>query len=100
MRMSLAIKLAPGKPGLRGGGEASRIDRDPLHLGDVNDQTVVDHGQARGIMASPANRRVDVLRGGEAHCSLDILGAATARDSAWAAINHGVPDFAGSFVFG
>src|SRR5207237_37002 len=48
--LSLAVELSPGHPALCAGGAEARFDPEPFHRGEVDDDAVITHGEARGRM--------------------------------------------------
>ncbi len=75
-----------------------RIDLDRVHCREINNQPVINYGQATGIVAAAADSNFQALLPREVHDSLHICHALAAGDSRWTAVNHPVPDAAGSIV--
>jgi hypothetical protein len=73
VRLRMTIELAPCEPGLRERCSSRRIDREALHLRDVNHEAVIDKSYAGDVVPTGADRRVNVLLDRKAHCCPHIV---------------------------
>ena len=72
VQRGLAIKLAPGQPGLCCCGAGCSIDEDTFHRRQIDHKSAVKHGEPRSIVSSATSGRVNVLVGAESNGCLDI----------------------------
>jgi hypothetical protein len=75
-----------------------RVDLHLIHLGQVDHQTVVDHGETSRTVATAADRDLKFVLAGEADRRHDVFGRPDASDGRRTAVDHPVPNLAGLFV--
>src|SRR4051794_561702 len=96
--LSRSIELTPKQASLRDGRPCALVDLDALHPGYVDDQSVIDDGCTRNVVAAGADGRIKVVIGREEYRAADVLDAAATQDGMRAPVDHAVPDSARSLV--
>jgi hypothetical protein len=84
------VQLTPDHTALRGGGRLFGIDRDPLHLGEVDHQAAVRHSAAGDVVATAADRDLEPGSTRERERRDDVVGRPAAGDQAWPAVDEAV----------
>jgi hypothetical protein len=77
-----------------------RVDPHPPNGRQVDDEAIVDAGQARSVVAAPANGDRQFVVAAEVHCGHHVGRVGAARDQQRPFVDHGVVEFASLFIFG
>jgi hypothetical protein len=98
VRGGSVVQLSPEHAALDRGGRPVGIDRDPLHLGEVEHQTAVRHGAAGHVVAAAADRDLDPCLAREIERRCDVASRPAADDQSGSAVNEAVVHGTGRVV--
>jgi hypothetical protein len=89
--LSRGVDLSPARPGLDAGEPPDRVDLDALDRRQVDDETVIDQGRARHVVAAAADRdrQPGLARVRESHSG--IVGVGATGDQGRPPVDRGVP---------
>ena len=82
------------------GGAGHRVDADPVHRREIDDQPVVDSAQPRAVVAAAADGHEDVVVAGEVDRGDDVGDVRALGDEGRVLVDHRVVDRAGLVVAG
>ncbi len=88
------VHVAPGAAAAHANGPRRRIDMDVVDRGKIDDQAIVADTQAAGVVASAANRNLQILLPPETNGGDDVGHVRALCDQARLAADHGVVDLA------
>jgi hypothetical protein len=77
-------------PALRARGGPLGIDRDALHLGEVDHHAAVSHGAAGDVVPAAPDRHLKLAAAGKRECCDDVLDAPGADDQRRLAVDEAV----------
>ena len=92
VRAGGVVELGPGHAALRRAPCALGIDRDPLHLGEVDHHPAVGDGAAGDVVAAAADRHLEPRGARERKRAATTSGASGSGRSAPAAVDEAVVD--------
>ena len=98
MRLGRGVEVSPGGAAAGARDAPLGVDLHLVHLGQVDHQTVVDHGETGGVVPAAADRDLEAVLAGEVHRRHDVCRRPGTSDRRRAAVDHPVPDAPGLFV--
>src|SRR6185437_2331126 len=94
--IDVALRAACSDPD----GPGSGVDPPTPHHREVDDETIVDTGEPRPIVAAAADRDPEIVIPAEIYRSHDIGDIEAARDHGWPFVDHAVVEPAGLVIIG
>ena len=94
------VDVAPQRAAAGEHGVLLRVDADVPHRRQIDDQAVVAHAQAAGVVAAAADRHQQLVLAAEVHRRDDVGDVGAAGDQARPPVDHPVVDLAGLVVLG
>jgi hypothetical protein len=94
------VDVAPRRAALDAHGAGRRIDVDAAHRRQVDDERVVPHAEAAGVVAAASHGQKRAALAREVHGGDGVGGVRAARDEARMAVDHAVVDGACVVVAG
>jgi hypothetical protein len=98
MQLGLAIELTPGDAALRTCRVRLRVDMDPFHGGQINDEAAIDRRAARDIMAPAAHGDFERQPPRESDSVHDIGYSPALRDQRRPLVDEAVMDAPGLVI--
>ncbi len=95
-----AVQLRPDHAALDRGGSPLGVDRDPLHLGEVDHHPAVRHGAAGHVVAAAADRDLESGPARERERRCDVARRPAADDESRSAVDEAVVNGTGRVVAG
>ena len=92
VRLGRGVEVSPGGAAAGAGDAPLGVDLHLVHLGQVDHQTVVDHGEPGGVVPATADRDLESVLAGEVHRRHDVFCRAGTSDCRRTAVDHPVPD--------
>jgi hypothetical protein len=95
-----AVQRSEHRPALHPGPQRDRIDRDPVHAGEVDHQPAVRHGETGDIVAPATHADLEIALTSGADRGDDIVDRSAPDDQRGAVVDHPVPDRTGGVIAG
>jgi hypothetical protein len=92
------VEVGPGCAARGAGYPSVGIDLHPAHLGEIDDEAVIQHAVPGGVVATAPDGDLELMRPGEVEGGGDVAGAKAAGDRSWAAVDQEVEADAGGVV--
>jgi hypothetical protein len=92
------VDVTENRPALDPNHVLLRLDQSAAHLGQVDDERVVGHAEAAGVVTATAHGNGKGMGRGETHGSDNVGSVLAAHQRGRPAVDHPVVDSAGSVV--
>ena len=100
VRAGGGVELGPAHAALRGDGRSPGVDRNSLHLGEVDHHPAVGDGPAGDVVPAAAHGDLESRVAGERERADDVIGGPAADDQRRSAVDEAVVDGACLVVAG
>jgi hypothetical protein len=100
MWMCFAINIAEQRSRLHAHGAQLRVDGNPVHRREVDDNAIIAQGPPRNIVTAAFDRDEKIVGARKLHGANDIGRVRTANDQAWMLVNGRIPNTSSRIVAG